>query len=504
MRNCSFIWILFQHGLRNINASSPSEIPSQIPSAHPTTKPSRSPSFHPSRKPSAVPTSKPSNTPSTPPTRKPSDQPTDRPSAGPSKTITQSPSTIPTSKPSSLPSSSPSGGPTSAPSLSPSGTPSLYPTRTSLPSSSPTLRCANDLTFFNNYDMQQTCHWIGEQDDRDSLCVQEKVYLACPVTCGICCRDDETFTTMINNKERDCEFFGKSLERRLLYCNSNTNGVRDHCARTCQKCSKEAPFPSAAPSMAPTVTCVNNPAFSWLEADKTCEWIDKKGSRRIVYCQNKSVWQNCPIVCGVCCEDDPSFRFHINEYTYSCGWVEQTQTMITYCNNDSGVFEACPKLCNNCRPDVVYPPTPPPVTSSPTFTSPPTSKPSGSPTIHPSSLPTSAPSTSSPTSSPTNFCADDSTYTYIEEDRTCSFIDAKGWRRKKFCEFDEVRVGCPRTCGVCDCRDNASFRIYKAKNNKYKKCKWVPKKNKRKKKHCSEGKFSDVVMKLSRIMWHMS
>lgn len=197
------------------------------------------------------------------------------------------------------------------------------------------------------------------------------------------------------------------------------------------------------------------------------------------------MWQNCPIVCGICCEDDPTFSFQIFEYSYSCAWVEQTQTEITYCNNDSGVFEACPKLCNNCRPNVVIPLTPPPATPQPTRSRSPSLIPTSSPSVSPTSRFSSSPTTSEPTTSPTRFCADDSTFFYIEEDRTCEFIDRKRKRRTRFCAEVEVRVGCPRTCGICNCRDMSSFRFTVKK--KTRRCAWVGRKNNRINKFCSHG-----------------
>jgi len=489
MKKLTLLWILFVRDIRVMHSSptrEPTDIPSFVPSASPTAKPSREPSVFPTRKPSADPTSKPSHSPTDIPSKKPSSAPSDHPSSNPSVSPSDYPTTLPSINPSSLPTTLPSSGPSLLPSASPSGLPSISPSRSKEPSESPTFQCANDLSFYANYDREQTCDYIGEADNRNDLCVSSKIYLACPVTCGICCRDNGAFTIRINNNVRDCDWIGGNLERRLLYCGITTNGVRDNCSKTCDRCFKEAPLPSAAPSSAPTVTCVNSPTYFFLEEERTCAWIDLKGSRRSVYCQNKEVWQNCPLVCGVCCVDDPTFTFQINENTYDCGWVEQTNTAISYCNDDSGVSEACPKLCNNCRQNVVVTPTPPPKTPSPTR--------SPRPSLRPTTTP-STPTSNEPSTSPTNFCADIPSFFYLEEKKTCAFIDLKRKRRIKFCEFEEVRLACPRTCGVCNCVDSLSFRLTIKKTLK-KKCQWVGRGGaKRKRKFCkSEGKFSAVLL----------
>jgi len=497
MKNFSLLWLLLQLDIRILHGSpirEPTDIPSQIPTGTPTSSPSTSPSVFPSRKPSTQPTRKPSSSPTEPPSRKPSVDPTRKPSSRPTVSPSTYPTTIPSRKPSALPTGTASGNPSLEPSVSPSGTPSLYPTRTHAPSSSPSFRCANDLTFYAHYDIERTCRWIEESDDRNYFCLQPKIYLACPVTCGLCCRDDTAFTTRINNNSRDCEWIGADLERRLLYCSITTNGVREHCSKTCDRCFKEAPNPSASPSSAPTVTCLNSPSYYYLEEARTCNWIDMKSSRRKTFCQQKDVWQNCPLVCGVCCEDDPTFSFYVNAFRYDCGWVEQSNTGITYCNDDSGVFEACPKSCNNCRTDVVVPPTPEDITQSPTRSRKPSLRPTTSPSTSPTFIipPSSAPTTSEPTMSPTVFCTDLPLFFYLETDRTCEFIDERRKRRTRFCAEEEVRIACPRTCGVCDCRDSLSFR-FKFKKTKMKKCKFLSRKVKRKQKFCKfGGRYSDI------------
>lgn len=487
--------LLFQSDLTEICST-----PTTTPSVEPSKRPSTEPSDEPSRSPSIVPSDRPTRFPSRKPSQTPSSKPSSKPSRKPSKTPSQSPSSIPSQKPSNEPSKSPSVSPSSEPTVKPSTSPSavpsmkasmkpssrptrlpsFYPSRTPKPSARPSIKCADDIFFHLDSDILHTCRWIGNSDDRNTYCTTEEVYTACPVTCGICCGNDNSFTFKVNGSEKDCNWVEGNLARQLLYCSIPTNGVKEFCAKSCDACNEEAPYPSQSPSSSPTVDCLNDSTYYYLDPQKTCWWIDKKASRRKLYCQTKEVWQHCPLVCGICCQDDSSFTFDIGGTDYDCEWVHDNDVGLTYCNDDSiGVFDACPKTCNDCRPNVVIAPTPPPVTPWPTEKAA-TASPVKSPSRTPSSKPSMKPSFTIPTSSPTGYCIDDTDFYYLENHKTCEWIDEKGWKRKTFCKFDSVVTACPRTCGAC-CRDNDSFQFWE----KNRTCNWVGKKTNRKNKFCS-------------------
>lgn len=108
--------------------------------------------------------------------------------------------------------------------------------------------------------------------------------------------------------------------------------------------------------------CINNDTF--VHANNplaTCRWIRWKEGRRQEYCKQQEVQNNCPLSCGVCCEDDLSHEFD----------CDSLKTDLDYC--DGGWFKGrtirdiCPKSCGFCK-DYVSPTSIPAFINDPTFT----------------------------------------------------------------------------------------------------------------------------------------
>lgn len=381
----------------------PSTEPSPVPSREPTTTPSVTPSGMPSIEPSFVPTNEPSMIPSNEPSTVPSYNPTGIPSQEPSYHPSRNPSKIPTVVPSSKPTEKPSGHPSEYPSWLPSDSPSVYPSTnpstipSSLPSDAPSnlpsatlpstpteFVCKNSESF--EYDLR-TCQKIALSDDRVAACTNPEVERNCPITCGVCCEDDETYFFRTNsNKRKSCAWIAKS-SNRLKYCNTFRSGkmVRVACPNTCSYCppyDDELPlvvsYPTSdmptsnTPTYAPVaisttpligspsstlLTCKNNHLFAyqvWPGGKKrSCSNIGATQARRSRLCKINEVQTNCPITCGLCCEDDETFRFTINSGKIKpCSWIgKAVNRKQKYCNLFRGqtlIKEACPVTCGAC------------------------------------------------------------------------------------------------------------------------------------------------------------
>uniref|UniRef100_A0A7S3Q4M0 Sulfatase N-terminal domain-containing protein n=1 Tax=Chaetoceros debilis TaxID=122233 RepID=A0A7S3Q4M0_9STRA len=161
-------------------------------------------------------------------------------------------------------------------------------------------------------------------------------------------------------------------------------------------------------------SCKNN--YEWAYSKNpalTCAGVQLIESRRIQLCgDHEEVQINCPLSCGRCCEDDPSYRiklFSPNGFEFkSCEWLGTSirSKLEWWCdtrNNGQFVRNACPKKCNTCSSYISSSPV-----STPSFQ--PSLTPSTLPTdtltpsMHPSRARSSVPSkirSSGPTSTPT-------------------------------------------------------------------------------------------------------
>jgi len=448
-----------------------SDKPTNIPTSFPTTsEPTDSPTYNPSDNPTNDPSDSPTSFPTT-------SEPTDSPTYNSSDNPTNGPSDSPTSTPTtSDPTPSPSSPPSTIPTSSPSNSPSVSIT----PSDSPTITCVNGDSYKIDNDPIKTCKWVRNKEYRRiPYCQREDVHINCPLSCGVCCRDDPTYTFITAYKQiKDCAWIAKNPWRPLSYCDAYSSGrmVRNACPATCNLCKSYIflapstspsltpfPTPSSEPSDSPTIACVNDDSYK-IDNDpiKTCKWVRNKEFRRTRHCRREDVHINCPLSCGVCCRDDPTYTF-ITAYkqTKDCAWIAKNPWRAnSYCDaysNGRMVRNACPLTCNLCKSYIFLAPS----TS-------PSSVPSDSPTITPSTVPSMKPSTSNnPSTTPTSVQSYNPTFTCINEEsykfdddpiKTCKWVRNKELRRISYCQREDVNINCPVSCGVC-CRDDPTYTL---------------------------------------------
>ena len=114
-----------------------------------------------------------------------------------------------------------------------------------------------------------------------------------------------------------------------------------------------------AASIANSLDCFDNEAF-FIEGNPlhNCLWVSKNQINRSTQCQVKEVRENCPIVCGKCCEDRVDFQFSIHDASEglkNCAWLVNNDK--SHCNSEyhgTNVAHACPKACNTCRDPVPF------------------------------------------------------------------------------------------------------------------------------------------------------
>jgi len=212
-------------------------------------------------------------------------------------------------------------------------------------------------------------------------------------------------------------------------------------------------------------SCFNNPKFSYFYAGKNrnCQNIRIDESRRQEMCSRfKSVIENCPQTCGLCCVDDPDYRFRADK---SCQFINSRKLQNKFCKTRSEgrmIRDACPVACDFCQGAVLKrPSTPAPVVASP----PP------SPTIA--------------TSAPSWICENDLTYYANNKPHlTCLRIGKDEKLRQRWCKKRATSEACPQTCGIC-CKDDMQWKFTTNLGTK-KKCAWMKGEKNRQDRYCEE------------------
>lgn len=143
----------------------------------------------------------------------------------------------PTPSPTKAPTPSPTAAPTKNPTKAPTKSPTNSPTKAT---PSPTVVCENDLNYFANNKEKLTCLYIGDNENlRQKWCKTKKTQEACPVTCGICCRDDLSwvFTTYQGTRKKCAWMKGEKI-RQTRYCDKVRDGrlMKLACPETCNFC----------------------------------------------------------------------------------------------------------------------------------------------------------------------------------------------------------------------------------------------------------------------------
>jgi hypothetical protein len=115
------------------------------------------------------------------------------------------------------------------------------------------------------------------------------------------------------------------------------------------------------------IPCKDNDDYHYLDEAtsclRTCSLIGRLDtSYRLKLCQVQEVMDNCPTVCGMCCEDDASYEImvHHNNNTYyrGCSWLTENPILTqlrkdTYCeqvigDNEKTAWHYCPYSCGTC------------------------------------------------------------------------------------------------------------------------------------------------------------
>lgn len=71
--------------------------------------------------------------------------------------------------------------------------------------------------------------------------------------------------------------------------------------------------------------CLNDYEYRQNDVDKrSCAWIRNVESRRQKNCEDFEVKFHCPQTCGLCCEDDPDFKFQTDSgQKRTCQWLSK-------------------------------------------------------------------------------------------------------------------------------------------------------------------------------------
>jgi len=193
-----------------------------------------------------------------------------------------------------------------------------------------------------------------------------------------------------------------------------------------------------------SAVCSNNPTYlynDYQNEGKSCKWVENKEDRRERLCKLEEVHENCPITCGICCEDDQFFHFEdIGGEDVHCKWItDNSERKDKWCSesfNGKMIRDSCPYSCDQCSlPHISVLPT------------------SLAPSPEPTPLVTSSKSTNVPAH---DHCLNNKLYRY--KGKSCNWIRNEK-DRSTYCQNNEVKENCPITCGEC-CKDDHHYTFY--------------------------------------------
>jgi len=123
-----------------------------------------------------------------------------------------------------------------------------------------------------------------------------------------------------------------------------------HCAESYNRfeVSCQVPPPTRAPS---PFVCANDRKYKLKQNNKGCTWIGSRKKRRKNFCSKyKAVRKRCPVTCGVCCEDDTTFKFKLNNgQQKGCAWINpKKKNRMKYCKKPF-ISSSCPIKCEDCK-----------------------------------------------------------------------------------------------------------------------------------------------------------
>merc|ERR1712150_67488 len=85
------------------------------------------------------------------------------------------------------------------------------PSKPPEPTSQPSTSCEDDMDLYYPFTEVPFCKWVRRKEDRRvNYCKKANVNNSCPYACGVCCRDDPSYT-FVNNLgfEKDCAWIAK-------------------------------------------------------------------------------------------------------------------------------------------------------------------------------------------------------------------------------------------------------------------------------------------------------
>ena len=193
------------------------------------------------------------------------------------------------------------------------------------------------------------------------------------------CEDSTTFIFAAwGGKKRTCTWLGDGtnamvLRKQEVICPLRKKYalVKDECPKACDNCP-QGPSISPSPSKLPSVSypplsspsISNNPTLSsciedetFTKSGKTCSQIRNNESNRDFFCQKTDVREKCPVACGLCCADSPTYTFGRNDKT--CAWIAlQSSRKSKLCvqsvfRKSKRVVYMCSKTCNTCEDEII-------------------------------------------------------------------------------------------------------------------------------------------------------
>ena len=129
--------------------------------------------------------------------------------------------------------------------------------------------CVNNDSFRFDGQERKTCHWVrknkNDNDERrNTYCKYDDVHINCPLSCGLCCMDDTSYTFVNENGNRKgCGWIANQSFRALKYCGTIHDGQALHysCPLACAMCEKYVSLaPSATPTTSPSVSPTDQPS----------------------------------------------------------------------------------------------------------------------------------------------------------------------------------------------------------------------------------------------------
>jgi hypothetical protein len=172
---------------------------------------------------------------------------------------------------------------------------------------------------------------------------------------------------------------------------------------------------------------------------RSCQDIGRDDTVRRDLCNHKIVANNCPNICGLCCQDNPTYSFlgDLTELPRTCAWIAKNNKKTEvrrerHCESIQSGFivkDQCQMSCGFCF-------------------------------------------------EPVETCFNDAEFLSKEFEgrkRSCKNIRLDESRRNTLCQFDDVRMACPQSCGFC-CIDTATY-TFKSVDKKRRRCGWISRRN---------------------------